>query len=197
MDDGIGCLATEASCDALDPSFLSLAADAPATGSITFSSLSPGAATVDISVSVASSTFTGSGSVDQVNFTNVTYTASNVPVTVSPVFLTLVNVTQNTSPAVTGTVAGTVEAFQGATSLGSSPFSLTVVDLNSLNCLADSSALTATCGFTFGDGGFRLSLGGAGDHVFEHTFNVSVPAPSTSALLGVGGALMLLSRRRR
>jgi hypothetical protein len=179
LDDGQGCLSP--SC----PSALfSLAADAAATGSITFSSLSPGSGTVTINVAVASSTFTGSSSgVDEVVFTNSVYSVTANVNIVS--FLGQANVTL--AGAATGSVDGTYETLLlGSTVAGPTGFSVPA-DLTAFNCLVDPVGLTSSgCGFTFGHDGFTLDVGGT-NHDFQHTFNLNlVPEPATLALLGLG-----------
>lgn len=125
---------------------------------------------------------------DSVTFSLLTYSVS-VNATVLPLGGGFFLVQQ--SGAASGSVAGSYTATAG----GSGAISLPSVDVNSLQCVVTAAGV-GSCGVTFGRNGFPVTVG-AGSLLFQHTFNLVVPEPSTLALLLAGfGGLAVAGRRR-
>ncbi len=157
------------------------------TGSITFTPT-----TATISFLVPSYSMTGSsGSVTDIDFTNVSYSAT-VGISVIDFGGGMIQVNQDLGFA-TGSVSGTYDQIGGP---GSGPFSDLSVSFANLSCfLIDG---VGTCGVDVGsfaqNADFSLDVDGV-DHDVVQSFNVVVPEPSTLALLGLG--MLALAGRRR
>ncbi len=195
LDQGYACPAGAVPCTTTTNVSFSLDATADATGTITITgALFDGAfVTVDLSLTVLSSSFSGSApGVDQVAFTSTTYSATGIPVLVLDDFaggFDLLAAGNETGSSVSGTIEQLLAAANVA---GPSLFSVTG-NVVAFGCNVDQTSLVGQCGVSFGlPPDFRLSLGTGSpvDTDFVHTFNVLVPEPATLALLG-GGLLAL------
>jgi hypothetical protein len=173
----------------------------PCLANETFDLLSPGAVsgtleidlaahTASILLSVPSFSFDGSfGGVDEIRFTNVTYSA-------------LVNVSVSgdviTGGGQLGTVTGSYEQLSGgATVVGPTAFSEQAYFL-ALNCSVPGGM--GICALQVGTGTagqYDLDIHGAGPNRFINSFNAAVvPEPSANALF-VAGLLIASGARRR
>ena len=155
----------------------------PATGTITETGV--GLVTVDITLNVASAlmpaeagpngTF-GFAGVENILFTNVTYSVTGLLASdIGGGVLTGIN-------TAVGTISGTYELLDGSLASVSGPtaFSDTAV-FGALSCVSGT-----LCGFQVGAiGDFELDVNGT-LHDFTHTFNVSIPEPTTAAMVMLG-----------
>ncbi len=168
LDAGFGCPSGSGTCAASQT--FSLDAIAAATGSIDFDG-----STLDISLTVAQSDFSGSGGA--VTFTNTTYVATGVTGMVGGNTVTLVPFTGSVD--VDGTLDGV--GFNDLAPITTGACTLVGGELS-------------TCGITFGQTGFTLTADGAPTD-FVHTFNLTLPEPGTAMLMAL--AVVGLGRRFR
>jgi hypothetical protein len=169
---------------------------AAATGDISFTFGGGVNWTVDIDIDVLTLTMEDTAGaidgVDKVVFTNLTFDVVN--------WSAVQFLGQISGLATTGTVSGTYEQFNGATSVaGPTNFGSVNVGFGSLTC---DDTLTGQCGFTVGFDAPELNLNvgttsGGSPYEFVWTFNVTVPEPTTVTLLGLGLVGLAAVRRRR
>lgn len=154
--------------------------------------------TVDITLNVSAYEMrrtSGAGSVDRIEFSDVDYLVTDIPVSVTDFGGGIVQI--EGSGSTSGSVAGDYTQLDDVPSIvvAEGPFSDTVVSFTNLNCLLIDG--TGTCGFTvggirseevLGDGfprAFTLDLDGV-DHDLVQNFNVNVPEPATALLVLAG-----------
>lgn len=193
---GYACLDSAGTCSTSQ--VLSLDATADGSGTLTLSAAPSANAvlTATLSVSVASLGMSGSGVgvVDGIDMTTVGYSGS--------VTVLVINSGSNwnivQTAAGTGSVAGTQEQFDGASSvLGPAAFSDGNVAVGSLNCLVDKITFVGTCGFDFGASrDFTLAVDGTATD-FVHRFNMSVPEPAALVLVALGSLGLAWVGRQR
>lgn len=197
-----GCLASESFCAPGDANFVDLVASALGTGGFSFSGLTPGAQTLTFNLAVPSASLddggAGNPTVDQVELTNLSVSGT-VGVTVSNSFIPgLIDISLTTPPA-SVTIAGDIEVFQGGGSLGSTPFSVGGVDLNSLTCNFFAAASGGLCGITTAPpGDLQINVGGQDIALESFAFNPTLvlPEPTILALVGAAGLALIGWRRR-
>jgi hypothetical protein len=196
-----GCLVSESFCDPTDANYVDLVASALGTGGFSFSGLTPGAQTVTFNLAVPSASLddggAGNPTVDQIELTNLSVSGT-VAVTVSNSFIPgLVDISL-TSPPASVTIAGDIEILQGGGSLGSTPFSVGGVGLNSLTCNFFSAA-GGLCGITTAPpGDLQINVGGQDIALESFAFNptLALPEPTILALVGAAGLALMGYRRR-
>jgi hypothetical protein len=202
LDLGFACPDGSASCPTAATFDLDATADATGTVTITGALFDGNLVTVDVTVTVLSSSFSGSApGVDQLVFTSTTYTAAGVSALVTDDFNGGWNLL-GLGASASGSVSGSLEQLLlGGNVSGPAAFSDLTALLTNLNCTIDQATTLGQCGFSFGAlGDFTLNSGTGGgvnlDHV--HTFNVAVPEPMTLAMLCAGLLAMAgwVERRR-
>lgn len=167
----------------------------PVSGTIVFDPTQAGATSVDITLSDLDFTMTGlSGSVERIDFTNVTLSVLDMPVTSGPGIASDIEIDGS---VVNGSISGSYEQLDGGGGVvvASKPFSDAFVSIDNFVCALDSDGV-GTCGFDLGiSARFSLDVDGA-NHFVVQTYNVVVPEPATGTLLALGMMGLAIVRRR-